>query len=206
MRTDRDEGILFEDMPPARWEKMKEGYNSRIPKSPYPGYIPGQYYSLADELRAKCNPANFMSPYDYEKVKAATRLYSAIEACGQDRERLRQLRKQATKELGIRPSTERLYKELAQRLNPARFVGDAEKTFLANELYRQVLLHADNVEELEKIEGKLHAEAPCLFPPATGTSQEEEEGIMRYAPIATIIMLTIFFILLYIIYIMANWP
>ena len=65
------------------------------------------------------------------------------------------LRLRAIEELGIKFSTELLYEKLTAACNPKNFTGEAynkERLELANRLYQEVLMNADNVFALEGIE------------------------------------------------------
>ena len=75
---------------------------------------------------------------------------------------LKGLRARAMAELGVRFATEDLYGELVRALNPAAFAGEREKFRFANELYNQVLLHADDVVALERLKAKAEEEGAPL--------------------------------------------
>ena len=60
-------------------------------------------------------------------------------------------------ELGIKFSTEQLFEKLTDSCNPKNFTGDSydeERLELANGLYQQILMNADDIFALEEIEGK----------------------------------------------------
>jgi hypothetical protein len=170
-----DRDIIFEEVRPGS-RKMKWNFPEAEQTRPkYPDYIPGTYDSLSEELRVKCNPNRFMSPYDYEKVKISNAIFSAVDQCGEDIKQLRALRRQAIDLLGIRFATETLYLELTSQLEPSQFFGDSELTDQANELYQQTLLNADNIEELERIQTAI----PKRLANAILAKKEEKEEELK---------------------------
>ena len=81
------------------------------------------YESLYMELLDKCNPRNFMEPYDKKKVDAAILIYNDLSRIDKTNEKhIRVIRDRATLELGINVSTDRLYKELIDYCNPQNFL------------------------------------------------------------------------------------
>lgn len=118
--------------------------------SQYPSYIPGVYYYIFDELYDKCDPKKYMNPYDYEKVKIANNLFRKIMENRDNEDELIKIREEAVNQLGITLSTERLFKELSETLNPRNFCDDSDNLALANEFYNQVLSNADNLKFLEE--------------------------------------------------------
>lgn len=145
-----EDNIIFEDMTFQNGNRMK--WNTQNAKPLHPQPIKGTYYSLYDELRQKCNPNNFMHPYDFELVKLSNAIYSQIETEKDNEKALRKIRRRAVEELGIIVSTEQLYNRLKHNLDPSKYVGHREWVDIANDLYNQVLCNADNIEELERIE------------------------------------------------------
>lgn len=145
-----EDNIIFEDVTSKNGNRMKWDFPNAKPLHPQP--IKGMYYSLYDELRQKCNPNNFMHPYNHELVKLSNALYSQIETEKENEKALKKIRKRAVEELGIIVSTERLYYRLKQNIDPSKYVGHREWVDIANDLYNQVLCNGDNIEELERIE------------------------------------------------------
>lgn len=145
------EEIYFEEIRPVNstnrqgWDFPKE---SRI----YPKPIPGKYRSLYTEMKIKCNPNNWMEPYNYEKVALSTELMCQIEANKCDDKKLIELRQMAVKELGIRISTAALYEELIYKLDPRKYSENVKHMQIVNRFYHQVLLNADKIEKLENIQ------------------------------------------------------
>ena len=118
--------------------------------------ILGCYKSLYAELKSKCDPKNFMEPYDQQKVSIANELYSCIIALkgNASQKVLKDIRSQAMQKLGIKFSTEALYGKLEKICNPKNFTGDnynKDYVALANSLYPKVLQCPDDILELEKI-------------------------------------------------------
>lgn len=142
-----EDNIIFEEIK----KKHRNNVENDIPKPLYPKPISGTYWSLYHELREKCNPIEFMTPYNYELVKLSNEIYTLIEENKDDIEELKRIRKRAIEELGVAFSTKILYNELTSMLNPSKYVGDRELVDVSNELYNKVLRNADNIEELEQI-------------------------------------------------------
>lgn len=167
-----EDDITFEDIKSPYREKEE----ARQAKEAFRQvkFIPGIYDSLSAELKTKCNPANFMNPYNFEKVKIANDIYSSIEPCESDLKKLKELRTRAELELGIIFSTEKLYRDLTALLNPANFIGDREKLDLANELYHQVVIHANDLQTLEYIEGIAHSDE--RFTKKADTTEKEDNN------------------------------
>lgn len=111
-------------------------------------------YTLLDELKEKCNPANFMNPYNKEKVEKANLLYPEILICTLENIELQKtLRTQAISELGIIFYSSKLFNELKNKCNPQLFMSpyNSEKVSIANRLYDSVLQNEQNIEMLEEI-------------------------------------------------------
>lgn len=142
-----EDNIIFEEIK----KKHRNNVENDIPKPLYPKPISGTYWSLYHELREKCNPIEFMTPYNYELVKLSNEIYTLIEENKDDIEELKRIRKRAIEELGVAFSTKILYNELTSMLNPSKYVGNRELVDVSNELYNKVLRNADNIEELEQI-------------------------------------------------------
>lgn len=116
--------------------------------------IKAETYTLLDELKEKCNPLNFMNPYNKEKVEKANLLYPEILSCSLENIELQKtLRKQAISELGITFYTSKVFTELKDKCNPQRFMNpyNSEKVSIANRLYESVLQNEHNIEMLENI-------------------------------------------------------
>lgn len=116
-----------------------------------------QYESLYEELLEKCNPNNFMQPYDKEKVDTANTIFAELRSnpYATDYE-LKEVRLKAVQKLGIHISTQRILDYLTKYCDPQRYTDrdpyDAELVFQANALYSQILDNKDDIFELEKIE------------------------------------------------------
>lgn len=155
-----NDGIVFEEvfkndaMPTAIVKEGQERRRSVVISTSNRKPVPGRYRNSFEELKVKCNPARFMSPYDPQKVSVANLLYSQILICKEDKIALKALRLRAIKELGIKISTERLYNELIIVCNPKQYTGSAwnkELLDLANKKYTSILHHADDILALEAI-------------------------------------------------------
>jgi hypothetical protein len=114
------------------------------------------FSSLKSELLQKCNPSNYMHPYDHDKVEKANRIYADTLKCNEENSSLLNvLRTQAINELGIAISTKDIYDELCKICNPGRFTTsenyNSEKLSIANDLFYKILRNKNNIEELEII-------------------------------------------------------
>lgn len=129
---------------------------------------------LLNELLDKCNPQNFMNPYNYEKVKIANELYPRLQKCdGNDNDELIEIRKEAISKLGIILSTSTIFEELCKTCNPQQFMNpyNPDKVAKANELYSRVLQNKTDIDALENIRD----EARILFDNAQQLSQQEKD-------------------------------
>jgi hypothetical protein len=148
----QEDNINFEEI--GKDETAHAEQSSALFKQP----IRGHYDSLHEELKARCAPENFMNPYEPEKVSRANKLYSEILSIDKnDDEKLKLLRLRAMEELGIKFSTEQLFEKLTAACNPKNFTGDSyneERLELANGLYQQILMNADDIFALEEVEEK----------------------------------------------------
>ena len=146
----QEENIRFEEI--GKDDTAHAEQPSALFKQP----IRGVYKNLHAELKARCAPENFMNPYEPDKVSMANELYSQVLSANEDDDAtLKALRLKAMEQLGVRFSTEQLFKKLTDACNPKNFTGDAynkERLELANGLYQQILANADNIFMLEEIE------------------------------------------------------
>lgn len=164
MSQQDDDYIIFAEV-------GKDGMQSTsIEKQP----ILGDYEDLHDELLKKCNPVNFMRPYNKEKVDIANDIYEQASQNKDNTTKLMRLRKRAMQELGIKFSTIKLFNKLKDACSPEIFTGenyDATKLRKANELYAQILENADDIEALEEIEQRAYQ----FIEIAEQKKEEEEE-------------------------------
>ena len=112
------------------------------------------YSFLYKDLLDKCNPSNYMNPYDAKKVEISNSIYSQIEENKNNTTELIKLRNRAIKELNIKFSSELLFEKLTQVFNPSNFMNenyDAVKLYAANKVYSQIQDFKDNIIELERI-------------------------------------------------------
>ena len=145
----QEDNINFEEI--SKDETAHADQSSPLFKQP----IRGRYQNLHAELKARCAPENFMNPYEPEKVSRANELYAEVLATNaQADEKLKSLRLRAMEELGVKFSTEQLFEKLTAACNPKNYTGDSynkERLELANGLYQQILMNADNIFALEEI-------------------------------------------------------
>ena len=174
----QEDYINFEEI--SKGETAKANQSSSLFRQP----IRGRYQNLYAELKAKCAPENFMNPYEPEKVSRANELYAEVLATNaQADEKLKSLRLRAMEELGVKFSTEQLFEKLTAACNPKNFTGDSynkERLELANRLYQQILMNADNIFALEEIENEagelIFAHANIPKPRSGLTPQDEKEN------------------------------
>lgn len=150
MSQQDDDYLIFERV----GKKTFEGIGKQdIPKKP----IEGCYASLYDELLEKCNPALFICDYNKEKIMLANKIYSQLvdSTIRLDIVRLKLLRSQAIKDLGIQFCTETLYNKLIRYCHPSNFTEphyDARMLEISNNIYYDVINNAHDIEVLENCE------------------------------------------------------
>lgn len=148
-----DENIIWSDMSgqssPAN---PMQGMNM-MPRPIEPCQMKA-YKSLYEELKDKCNPQKFMSPYNKEKVDMANRLYKRLlDTSESSTAALKEIRDQAMQQLGVQISTKELYQKLLKHCNPENFMNpyDFEAVQSANEYYALVEEYRNDVGELERL-------------------------------------------------------
>ena len=141
------------------------------------------YDSLYEELLDKCNPKNFMEPYDKKKVDAAILIYNDLSRIDKTNEKhIRVIRDRATLELGIKVSTDRLYNELIDYCNPQNFLTavpfQADLLQAANHFYAEVRANKNDIHELERLSSLIYAsKVISLFYEKRRIKEEEERRI-----------------------------
>lgn len=148
-----DENIIWSDMSgqssPAN---PMQGMNM-MPRPIEPCQMKA-YKSLYEELKDKCNPQKFVSPYNKEKVDMANRLYKRLlDTSESSTAALKEIRDQAMQQLGVQISTKELYQKLLKHCNPENFMNpyDFEAVQSANEYYALVEEYRNDVGELERL-------------------------------------------------------
>ena len=117
-----------------------------------------QNEDLKDKLLRMCNPSNFMSPYDEQKVAAANDIYERlISIPAEDTEELKQIRRQAATTLGLSFVDKDLLQQLINKANPKRYMEpyDAEKVRIANQIYTRLMAGGLDVDEVEQIQEEI---------------------------------------------------
>lgn len=113
---------------------------------------------IYDKLKGLCNPANFMNPYDKEKVEKANYIYEQLmKTNSSDIEALKKLRRQAIDELNLNFINLEYIQDLKSQCNPERFLVpyDAEKVRIANEIYKKLIDNENNIDILEEVEKEI---------------------------------------------------
>lgn len=142
-----EEYIFFQEVSP---QNGNDTANSIIEKAP----ILGDFANLHEEMLQKCNPKNFMHPYDSTKIEIANEIYEQVRN-NYNEDLLVLLRNRSINELNISFSTINLYSKLVKACNPENFVDDnydPDKLIKANSLFPKIKKNADNIIELESIE------------------------------------------------------
>lgn len=118
-------------------------------------FIRAVYHNLYDELKSKCNPINFMTPYNAEQVNIANEIFSKLNNTQKDDiPNLILLRNKAIKGLGITYTNPKLYETLCNVYNPKNFMGenyDANKLNAANKLFAEIEKYQNDILSLESI-------------------------------------------------------
>ena len=159
------------------------------------------YESLYMELLDKCNPKNFMEPYDKKKVDAANLIYKALleskpsYGCYSNQE-IRNIKDQAVRELGISISNS-LYRKLINYCDPKRFMEpyDFEAVQVANEFYALIEKNKDDIVELEGLRHEILQNEVLKSYCKKENEKKENEEMMKE--------LAIFFIGVIILFLMA---
>lgn len=118
-------------------------------------FIRAVYHNLYDELKSKCNPINFMKPYNAAQVNIANEIFSKLNNTQKDDIRnLILLKNKAIKGLGITYTNPKLYETLCNVYNPKNFMGenyDANKLNAANKLFAEIEKYKNDILSLESI-------------------------------------------------------
>lgn len=113
---------------------------------------------IYDKLMNLCNPANFMNPYDKEKVEKANSIYEQLmKTSSFDIETLKKLRQQAIDELNLNFINVEYLQDLKSKCSPERFLNpyNADKVRIANEIYNKLTANENNIEVLEELEEEI---------------------------------------------------
>ena len=169
-----------------KWEEMRDGKNPSGTQEAIEAHKISHsetYESLYMELLDKCNPKNFMEPYDKKKVDAAILIYNDLSRIDKTNEKhIRVIRDRATLELGIKVSTDRLYNELIDYCNPQNFLTavpfQADLLQAANHFYAEVRANKNDIHELERLSSLIYAsKVISLFYEKRRIKEEEERRI-----------------------------
>lgn len=202
-----EEDIFFEEMSTRKGQDAWMKWDAPKPKAKaHPDCVKGHYASLYEELKAKCDPKNFMKAYEYKTLETANDLYASVEEDKENVEALKVHRRRASLELGVKFATEELYEELVHNLNPVNFSGCREKFSLVNGLYNEVLAHADDVEALEEIRDRVRNETSIIenYVPYADIGKPEGEGGGGFREEMGMIALVFFFaMVIFFIFVMA---
>lgn len=143
------DNIIWKEMPiPPTPEKSEEirGEIEPCKMDSYP--------SLYLELRDKCNPKNFLVPYDKEKVDIANDLFiQLLRSEGNDVDILNTVKEQAVQKLGIVLSTKKLYEELLDYCDPQKFMDPYNHSAVqqANHYYPLIHEYRNQLDRLEAL-------------------------------------------------------
>lgn len=109
------------------------------------------------KLKKKCNPANFMKPYQKDKIDKANELYTLLlNANPEDTKLLNEIELRIEKELNISRIDNEELKILIEKCNPQNYVSPyiPEKVALSNELYSILIKKDLSFEEFEIVKRK----------------------------------------------------
>lgn len=171
------------------------------------------YDSLYEELKEKCSPSNYMSPYNREKVDVANALYRELMNIGKDEtEKLTNLRRKATSKLNISFSTAKLYRELKDYCNPSSYMNpyDAEALKRANNYYALIEEEKNSIEDLEILKREVYQDEylnKYQQDNKKGINDYEESSYIMSFIIWMVVSVSIMVILYYIMqnYIVSNY-
>lgn len=140
------------------WNEMSNVSFHNSPTSIEPSQM-DTYPSLYEELKDKCNPQRYMSPYDKLKVDIANGLYhKLLETNEYDNVTIRYIREEAVQQLGIIISTKKLYKQLLKYCNPDKFMKPYHFDIVqvANTYYPLVEEYKNDICKLEELRDTIY--------------------------------------------------
>lgn len=109
-------------------------------------------------LERKCNPQNYMSPYNKEMVDKANSIYAELQKTDKSDEiSLKEIRRRIESELQISFIDKDEIESLKLIANPSNYMQpyNAEKVALANELYARLQDETIHIDELDSIKEKI---------------------------------------------------
>ena len=109
-------------------------------------------------LERKCNPQNYMSPYNKEMVDKANSIYADLQETDKSDEiSLKEIRRRIESELQISFIDKDEIESLKFIANPSNYMQpyNAEKVSLANELYAKLQDEIIHIDELESIKEQI---------------------------------------------------
>lgn len=140
------------------------------------------FVTQKEELNNKCNPKNFMNPYDHDKVEMANNFLIELKDAHNYND-IKKIRTKA-KKLGVSISLEQLFNYLSNICNPINYIGK-ENFVIANNLFSKIISSKENLEELEeileeaqksiKIQGEQTSKQPHNFVKQNDTAERNYE-------------------------------
>lgn len=121
-----------------------------------------QEESLFDQLTQVCSPQNFMDPYDKDRVEKSNSIYQRlIRISPDDTESLKEIRREAIRELGVSFISPERIEALKERCNPSNFMNpyQPDRVSLANRYYGKLSLGDLSIDDIEEIEAGI----PLLY-------------------------------------------
>lgn len=109
-------------------------------------------------LERKCNPQNYMSPYNKEMVDKANSIYAELQKTDKSDEiSLKEIRRRIESELQISFIDKDEIESLKLIANPSNYMQpyNAEKVALANELYARLQDETIHIDELDSIKEQI---------------------------------------------------
>ena len=110
--------------------------------------------SLKGELLLKCNPKQFMNPFNSDLVTKSNKLYAEIKnTASDDKKTLLIYRRKIISELGVAFETSSLLKKILKKSNPKKYLKpyNPDKLAIANDIYSKAIEHKEDIEFLEEL-------------------------------------------------------
>jgi len=133
-----------------RFEKIKREHDEEYERK--------KNEPIYEKLKNLCNPANFMNPYDKQKVEIANSIYEQLMKINPSNiDALKGLREKAMNELELNFINAEYLQHLKEQCNPERYLVpyNAEKVRIANEMYQKLIENENNIDILEEVEKEI---------------------------------------------------
>lgn len=113
------------------------------------------YDNTISQLTALCNPKNYLEPYQPEKLKIATELYTELKSISSpyNKQQIRTINKKADEMLLIKLPSEDVFIVLKNIFNPQNFVDDnfdEQKLLASNKAYQYIFQNKNDLRKLQE--------------------------------------------------------